>query len=47
MKNTKPKSKAKAKRAPLADLKPAKTESTKGGAPKRKDPYQNFNFRVE
>lgn len=41
--------KRKAKRGPLADLKPTKAESAKGGAPNRKrnDPYKDFNFRVE
>ena len=32
------------KQAALKDLKPSKTEATKGGAT-RSDPYKNFKFR--
>ena len=39
--------KAKAKKAPLRDLKAARTDATKGGTTSstRFDPYKNFKFR--
>jgi hypothetical protein len=50
MKNDERKTRAakpKAKRQPLSDLKPTRSDAAKGGAPRRNDPYKNFNFRVE